>query len=141
MNRTVRSRNTAILTVFRPNPLASQMSRKPPRHLPNRSVLVAAIPLLCTLLLPARAALAEEARVPNETPARIANIWGGFDHQPIESQVQSAERAAGVAPSAQEQRREAQIVRQLNQELIGARFDAPDHNVTAAQARLAALSR
>ena len=53
-----------------------------------------------------------------KTPARIGNIWGGFDHQPIESRVQSAERADGVAPSVQEQARETQILRQLNQELL-----------------------
>ena len=68
---------------------------------------------------PGAAALAREAPSLNETPARIGNIWDGFDHQPTESQVQSAERASGVAPSAQEQRREARIVRQLDQELLG----------------------
>jgi CheY-like chemotaxis protein len=88
------------------------------RHLSCQALLVAAIPLLCTLLLPGGAALAQEARAPNEAPARISNIWGGFDHQPTKSQVQSAERASGVAPSAQEESREAQIERQLNRELL-----------------------
>lgn len=53
-----------------------------------------------------------------ETPARIDNIWGGFDHQPDESRVQTAERAHGIAPTAQEQARETQILRQLNQQLL-----------------------
>jgi len=104
--------------VSHPNPGEIQTSPEPTRHLPRQTVLIAAIPLLCTLLLPARAALAREARVPNEGPARISNIWGGFDHQPTKSQVQIAERARGVAPSAQEQSREAQIMRQLNRELL-----------------------
>jgi hypothetical protein len=104
--------------VSRPDPGERRTSRMRPRHLPRPAVLAAAIPLLCTLIFPAGAALAREACSPNETPARIGNIWGGFDHQPTESQVQSAERASGVAPSAQEQSREAQIVQQLNQELL-----------------------
>ena len=52
------------------------------------------------------------------TPVSIDNIWGGFAHQPTKSPVQSAERASGVAPSAQEQSREAQIVQQLYQKLL-----------------------
>jgi hypothetical protein len=108
-----------VITLLASNPVQSQTSRKLPRYLPRTAVLAVAIPLLCTLILPAGVALAEEARAPNKTPAHIGNIWGGFDHQPKESQVQSAERAIGIAPSAQEQRREAQIVQQLNQELLG----------------------
>ena len=118
MNCAVRSGNIAMITVFCPTPGERRTSPKPPRRLPGRTALVAVGPLLCTLLLPAGAALAQEARGPNETPARIGNIWGGFDHQPTESQVQSAERASGVAPSAQEQRRKAQIVQHLGQELL-----------------------
>ena len=106
-------------SVSRPNQGERRTSRKRPRHLPCPAVLAAAIPLLCTLMFPAGAALAREAPAPNETPARIANIWDGFDHQPTESQVQSAERASGVAPSAQEQNREERIVQQLDQELLG----------------------
>src|ERR1700733_5179711 len=105
-------------TVFRPNSGERRTSRQ--RHLPRPAVLTAAVPLLCILIFPpGAAALAREAPSLNETPARIGNIWDGFDHQPTESQVQSAERASGVAPSAQEQRREARIVRQLDQELLG----------------------
>ena len=104
--------------VSRPNPGESRTSRQRPRHRSRQAVLVAAIPLLCTLLRPAGAALAQEPRAPHEAPAHISNIWGGFDHQPTQSQVQSAERASGVAPSAQERIREAQIERQLNRELL-----------------------
>jgi hypothetical protein len=106
-------------SVSRQNPGERRTSRKRPRHLPRPAVLAAAIPLLGTLMFPVGAALAREAPSPNETPARIANIWGGFDHQPTESEVQSAERARGVAPSAQEQNREERIVQQLDQELLG----------------------
>src|SRR5271168_3718656 len=128
MKPAVRSGNIAMITVSRPTPGQSQTSPKPPRRLPRRAIPVTAISLLCTLLLPAGPALAQQTRAPRETAARIGNIWGGFDHQPTISQVQSAERASGVAPSAQEQSREAQIVRQLNQELqkwsVTARTDA-----------------
>lgn len=105
-------------TVSRLNPGERRTLCERQRHLRRPAVLAAAIPLLCTLIFPAGAALAREACSPNETPARIDNIWGGFDHQPTESQVQSAERASGVAPSAQEQSREARIVQQLDQELL-----------------------
>jgi hypothetical protein len=108
----------AKIATSNPTSGESQLSHKPQGHRPARTVLVAAIPLLCTLLIHAGAALAREARAPSETPVRIGNIWGGFDHQPIEAQVRSAERARGIAPSAQEQNREARIVRQLNRELL-----------------------
>jgi hypothetical protein len=74
--------------------------------------------VLWAVLLPAGAALAQEARASKEAPARIGNIWGGFDHQPTESQVQRAERARGIASSAQQQTLEAQIVQQLYQQLL-----------------------
>ncbi len=62
--------------------------------------------------------VAPRALVSNAAPARIANVWSGFDHQPTESQVQRAEQARGVAPDAREQRRETRILRQLDQELL-----------------------
>jgi hypothetical protein len=65
-----------------------------------------------------RRRVAQRTPPSNEAPARIANIWGGFDHQPTESQVQRAEQAAGVAPDVKQQRRESQILRQLDQELL-----------------------
>ena len=105
-------------TVSRPNLGELRTSRKQQRHLARPAVLAAAIPLLCALMFPAGAALAKEAPVSNEAPARIGNIWGGLDHQPTESQVRGAERGSGVAPSAQEQSREARILQELNRELM-----------------------
>jgi hypothetical protein len=111
--------------VTRPNSGETPTSRKRPRHLPRSAVLAVAIALLCPIVFSPGAALAQEASVSNRTPARIGNIWGGFDHQPTESQVEIAERAAGVAPSAQEQDREARIVRQLNDQLLQGIDSAP----------------
>jgi hypothetical protein len=105
-------------TVFRPLPGERRTSRKRSRHLPRPAVLAAVIPLLCPVMFPAGVALAREAPAPNETPARIDNIWGGFAHQPTEAQVQSTERSSDIAPSAQEQSREARIVQQLYQKLL-----------------------
>ena len=76
----------------------------------NRFLVLAA----AALVLGVGSALAQETCRLNETPARIGNIWGGFNHQPTKSQVQSAERTRGVASSVQEENREAQIVQQLN---------------------------
>jgi hypothetical protein len=95
--------------VSRPDPGERRTSRMRPRNLPRPAVLAAAIPLLCTLIFPAGAALAREACSPNETPARIGNVWGGFDHQPTESRVQSAERASGVAPSERRRRERRRV--------------------------------
>jgi hypothetical protein len=117
--------NRKGFTVSRRHPEERRTSRKRPRHLPRPAVLAAAIPLLCTLIFPAGAALAQAAPVSNEAPARIGNIWGGFEHQPTESQVQSAERTGGVVPSVQEQSREAQIVQQLNQALLQSAVTGP----------------
>jgi hypothetical protein len=105
-------------TVSHPNPGEFRTSRERSRHLLRPAVLAVTIPLLCSLIFPAGAALAREEPPPNETPARIDNIWGGFDHQPIESKVQSTEHASDVAPDAREQSREARIVQQLYQKLL-----------------------
>jgi hypothetical protein len=118
MEPALRLGTIAMSTVSRSIPEEGQTSRKRQPNLPRRAVLVAAILLLPALLLPVRAALAQEAHAPSETPARIGDIWCGFDHQPAESQVQSAERALGVAPSAQEEAQEAQIGQQLYQEVL-----------------------
>jgi hypothetical protein len=107
-----------MITVSGPVAGQSRPPRQPQRRLSGRTALAAAIPLLCALLLPAGAAFGQRAGAPNEAPARIGNTWNGFDHQPTQSQVHGAERASGVAPSAQEQRREAQIVRELNEQLL-----------------------
>ena len=107
-----------MTTISRRTPGERQTACKPSPRLPGRTVLVTTISALFALLFPVGAPFAQEACAPNDWPARIGNIWGGFDHQPTESQVQSAERASGVAPSAQEQRREEEIVQKLGQELL-----------------------
>jgi hypothetical protein len=88
------------------------------RRLSGRVGIAVAITLLCVFVLPDGIARAQEAGPRNVAPARIDNIWGGFDHEPIESQVQSAERARGVAPSASQQRVETRIVEQLYRETL-----------------------
>jgi len=87
-----------------------------PRHRSRLAVLVGAVLLLRALI--SGIAVAQPLPASADTPARIGNIWAGFDHQPTQSQVQSAERAGSIAPSAQEQSREAQIVQQLDHELL-----------------------
>ena len=107
----------ARLMQGRRQPLKRRVAQAP-LHLPRRVLLATAIALLCTVLLSAGTALAQQASASKEAPARIGNIWGGFDHQPTESQVKSAERARGIASSAQQQTLEAQIVQQLYQQVL-----------------------
>ncbi len=45
---------------------------------------------------------AQEASGNNGPPPRIANIWDYRAHQPTHGEVSSAEKAAGVAPSVQQ---------------------------------------
>jgi hypothetical protein len=52
-----------------------------------------ALVLAALLSLDPRVALAE--------PGRNANIWNWRDHEPVPSQVQKEEQAAGIAPSSQ----------------------------------------
>jgi hypothetical protein len=115
MKPAVRIGNIVMIIVSRANSEEIQMLRSPRRHLSGLPAFAAAIQVLCMLTFPARTAHSQAA---NEAPACIDNIWGGFDHQPTEAQVASAERAGGVAPSSQEQRREGQIVQQLDQTLL-----------------------
>lgn len=103
-----------MISVPHPHPGDNQASRKLLRYVLRRVVLIA----VCVVPLFDGAALARVVRAPNETPARVGNIWGGFDHQPVEPQVQSAERARGDAPTVQEQSRESEVVQQLYQELL-----------------------
>lgn len=103
-----------MITVPHPHPGENQTSRKPLPYVLRRTVLIA----VCVIPLFDGAALAGVVHAPKETPVRVGNIWGGFDHQPVESQVQGAERARGDAPTAQEQSRESEVVQQLYQELL-----------------------
>jgi len=119
INSAVRSANIVMIAISCPPSRGRTTFRKRGRCLSRRPVIVATIALLCTLL-PGAAALPQGTRAANGTPARIDNIWGGcgFDHQPTESEIPSAERAHVVAPSTQERRREARIPRQLNREVL-----------------------
>jgi hypothetical protein len=51
-------------------------------------------------------------------PARIANIWNHRDHQPTRNGVSSAERAAGVAPSAEEKALVDDELQRLGEQLL-----------------------
>lgn len=53
-----------------------------------------------------------------QVAAREGNIWGGFDHQPVPSQVLPQERAAGVAPPAAVEQQENKDVDRLYRELM-----------------------
>jgi hypothetical protein len=49
------------------------------------------------------ALLVPELRVALTEPARNGNIWDWQDHEPVPSEVQKKEQAAGIAPSPQQQ--------------------------------------
>lgn len=107
-----------MVTMSRPR---SGVVRDRSPHVAPHPVLLApalAIGLLCAFpAFPVRAA--------DQTPTRIGNVWGGFNHQPTEAQVQSAEQADSIAPDTAEQRREARIVQQLDQELLNGGDGSP----------------
>jgi len=52
-------------------------------------------------------------------PARIANIYGGLDHQPTRSGVLDRERAAGISLSAAQRNRDAAILKGIYRHLQG----------------------
>jgi hypothetical protein len=52
------------------------------------------IVLVTSVFTSAPMALGDQAR----PPARIANIYGGRNHQPTRSEVEQRERAAGIQP-------------------------------------------
>ena len=64
------------------------------------------------------ALLAAPASAIAQTPAREGNIWDWRDHQPTEAQVQSRERAEGLAPTPAQRERNAATVDQLYQQLM-----------------------
>jgi hypothetical protein len=51
-------------------------------------------------------------------PARIGNIWNGLPHQPTESEVLNAERAAGVAPTDAQARHQQQELDRMSRNLL-----------------------
>ena len=53
------------------------------------------------------------------SPTRIANIYGGLDHQPNQSEVERREQATGIAPNHNQRERDAATLNELYQELEG----------------------
>jgi hypothetical protein len=53
-------------------------------------------------------------------PARNANIWDCKDHEPVPSEVQKKEQAAGIAPSPQQQRADDRELESLYRSLLKA---------------------
>jgi hypothetical protein len=53
-------------------------------------------------------------------PARNANVWNWRAHEPIPSEVQSKERAAGIAPTVQQQQATDRELENLYRSLIKA---------------------
>jgi hypothetical protein len=50
-------------------------------------------------------------------PTRNGNVYGGFNHQPTRSEVESRERSEGLAPDAREQAAQNSTIRHLYEEL------------------------
>jgi hypothetical protein len=55
---------------------------------------------------------------PAPPPARIANIYGGLNHQPKRAEAERLERAAGFEPSARRRSQDDAALRGLYVELI-----------------------
>ena len=53
-----------------------------------------------------------------QTPPREGNIWGGVDHEPVPSQVQPQERAAGVSLPRAERKQQTDEVERLYRNLL-----------------------
>jgi hypothetical protein len=69
-------------------------------------------------------------------PARIGNIWGGFDHQPTSSEVQDREKAAGISLSATKQEQEAAILNDIYKQLVPQRPSATAQSAAMSTIRL-----
>jgi hypothetical protein len=52
-------------------------------------------------------------------PTRIGNIYGGFDHQPTQSEVLRRERAAGISSSAAQRNRDDAVLQEIYRHLEG----------------------
>jgi hypothetical protein len=53
-------------------------------------------------------------------PARNANIWDWKDHEPVPSEVQNEEQAAGILPTPEQQQAEDRELESLYRSLIKA---------------------
>lgn len=52
------------------------------------------------------------------TSARVDNIWGGYAHQPTQSEVTQQEKSAGLTPSEQQQKAANDDVESVYQSLM-----------------------
>jgi hypothetical protein len=59
-------------------------------------------------------------------PARNANIWDWRDHEPLPSEVQKKEQAAGILPTPQQQQADDRELESLYRSLI--RTPRPTHH-------------
>jgi hypothetical protein len=73
---------------------------------------------LYAAMLVALPLLAYAGTIPSGPPGRIDNVYGGFDHQPMQSEVQNREHAAGVEPSDHQQMDEDATLQQLYRQLL-----------------------
>ena len=64
--------------------------------------------------------LAYAGTIPSGSPGRIDNVYGGFDHQPMQSEVQNREHAAGIEPDNRQQMDEDAKLQQLYRQLLPA---------------------
>ncbi len=76
-------------------------------------VCLSVIVLVTGVFTSAPIALGDQA----QPPTRIANIYGGRNHQPTRAEVEQRERAAGVQPDAARQSADDASVRRLFEEL------------------------
>jgi hypothetical protein len=62
-------------------------------------------------------------------PARNANVWDWRDHEPVPSEVQKREQAAGILPTPEQQQAEDRELESLYRSLIKA--PRPDQSRSA----------
>jgi hypothetical protein len=74
----------------------------------NRKLMPVAVTALLAALLPPGLALAQ---------ARNGNVWDGRHHEPEAGTVRANERAAGIAPSQQQQTEQNQTLDQIGRQL------------------------
>jgi hypothetical protein len=79
----------------------------------NRYSFSPAALVLAALLVPGPSVTLAE-------PARNANIWDWQDHEPLPSEVQKKEQAAGIAPSPQQQQADDRELESLCRNLLNA---------------------
>jgi hypothetical protein len=53
-----------------------------------------------------------------KAPSRIANIYGGLNHQPTRSEVEDRQRSAGAGQNLRQRAADDEIVQKLYEELI-----------------------